>query len=166
MSSGPDPLRTSVEAGGTPHGNNLKVRSGSSLHFPLTKPTVKCCRILNFPYQTQLQTDTSFLYLWGIEGKGQLYIFNWTIQSETLNPKLIKPNLKSRGPTNKEMRSYNGNIKMLHINKGNSHFSTKGDLVYDLLTQQKALIISITKSNARTKPEASRVDPPNTSSAE
>ena len=126
MSSGPDPLWTSVEAGGTPHGNNLKVKSGSVLHFPLIKSKVKHCRILNFPYQIQLHTDTSFLYLWGIKGKGQLYIFNWTSQSKTLNTKLTKPNLNSSGPTNKEMRSYNGNIKMMHINKGNSHFLQKG----------------------------------------
>ena len=38
---------------------------------------------------------------------------------------------------------------MMYIYKGNFHFSTKGDLVYDLLTQYKAPMVSITKSNAR-----------------
>ena len=37
MSSGPDPLPTSVEAWDTPHGNKLKLRSDTVLHFPLTK---------------------------------------------------------------------------------------------------------------------------------
>ena len=40
-------------------------------------------------------------------------------------------------------------MKMLHINKGNCHFSTKGDLVYDYLTQHEASNVSITLSNAR-----------------
>ena len=83
MSSGPDPLRTSVEAGGTPHGNNLKVRSGSVLYFPLTKSNVKHCRTLNFPYQIKLQTDTSSLFLQVLRVKGSC-IFS----TELLNLKL------------------------------------------------------------------------------
>ena len=93
--------------------------------------------------------DTRFPYLRGFLIKGSCLNPSKTQQNQILTQNITKLNLKRHGPSNKEMRSYNGNIKLLHINKGNSHFSTKGDLVCNLIDQHKASIVSITESNAR-----------------
>ena len=147
--NGPDPLRTLKRLELSHIGINQQVNSSSFPCFPYLNLKVNSYSSLNFNSQILMAIDTSFLYLRGFLSQGQLSESSKAQQNQILTQNKTKLNLKSRGPSNKEMRSYNGNIKLLHINKGNSHFSTKGDLVCDLIDQHKASIVSITESNAR-----------------
>ena len=76
--------------------------------------------------------------------------FEYFLCHKRVTPKLSKTKTepyKTKKMINKMQHLTNGNIKFLHLNKGNSNISTKITLIQDLVNQENPSLISLNESN-------------------
>ena len=76
--------------------------------------------------------------------------FEYFLCHKRVTPKLSKTKTepyKTKKMINKMQHLTNGNIKFLHLNKGNSNILTKITLIQDLVNQENPSLISLNESN-------------------